>query len=163
MSEHDEPTDRDETASERADRNWNDLLQEFRVLQTGVQVLGGFLLTLPFQSAFADLDSFQRNLYLGLVLLATVTTTLLVAPIAVHRRVFRWQRKDRLVAAGHTIARLVLALVSLLVTGIATFVFDVVVGREAALVVGGAMVLLVLGSLVLLPLVVGGRPPRSEQ
>lgn len=163
MSEHDEPTDRDETASERADRNWNDLLQEFRVLQTGVQVLGGFLLTLPFQSAFADLDSFQRNLYLVLVLLATVTTTLLVAPIAVHRRVFRWQRKDRLVAAGHTIARFVLALVSLLVTGIATFVFDVVVGREAALVVGGAMVLLVLGSLVLLPLVVGGRPPRSEE
>ena len=47
---------RRETADERADRNWNDLLQEFRVLQTGVQILAGFLLTLPFQAAFTDLD-----------------------------------------------------------------------------------------------------------
>ncbi|MCW4600436.1 DUF6328 family protein [Janibacter hoylei] len=39
-------------------------------------------------------DSFQRGLYLVLVLLATATTTALVAPIAIHRRVFRWRRKD---------------------------------------------------------------------
>ena len=31
------------------DRNWVELLQELRVLQTGVQILAGFLLTLPFQ------------------------------------------------------------------------------------------------------------------
>ncbi|UTT67555.1 DUF6328 family protein [Janibacter sp. CX7] len=161
MNVHAGDGDRHETPAERADRNWNDLLQEFRVLQTGVQVLGGFLLTLPFQSAFADLDSFQRGLYLALVLLATATTTALVAPIAIHRRVFRWRRKDRVVAAGHAIARVVLGLVSLLVAGIATFVFDVVVGRAAALAVGGAMTLLVLGSLVVLPFVVGGRAPGS--
>lgn len=161
MNVHAGDGDRHETPAERADRNWNDLLQEFRVLQTGVQVLGGFLLTLPFQSAFADLDFFQRGLYLALVLLATATTTALVAPIAIHRRVFRWRRKDRVVAAGHAIARVVLGLVSLLVAGIATFVFDVVVGRAAALAVGGAMTLLVLGSLVVLPFVVGGRAPGS--
>ena len=40
---------RDETPQERADRNWNELLQELRVSQTGVQVLAGFLVTLPFQ------------------------------------------------------------------------------------------------------------------
>ncbi|MFX4287057.1 DUF6328 family protein [Janibacter sp. G349] len=163
MNVHAGDGDRHETPAERADRNWNDLLQEFRVLQTGVQVLGGFLLTLPFQSAFPDLDPFQRGLYLVLVVLAAVTTTALVAPIAIHRRVFRWRRKDRLVAAGHVIARVVLALVSLLVAGIATFVFDVVVGRSGALAVGGGMTLLVLGSLVLLPRVIGGRPPASEK
>ena len=35
---------------QRLDRNWADLLQELRVVQTGVQLLTGFLLTLPFQA-----------------------------------------------------------------------------------------------------------------
>ena len=38
---------RDETPMQRLDRNWADLLQELRVVQTGVQLLTGFLLTLP--------------------------------------------------------------------------------------------------------------------
>ena len=37
---------RDETPMQRLDRNWADLLQELRVVQTGVQLLTGFLLTL---------------------------------------------------------------------------------------------------------------------
>jgi hypothetical protein len=35
------PDGRDETTSERADRNWNEVLQELRVLQTGTQILTG--------------------------------------------------------------------------------------------------------------------------
>jgi len=42
---------RSETATEKLDRNWNDLLQELRVAQTGVQLLTGLLLTLPHPSA----------------------------------------------------------------------------------------------------------------
>ncbi len=159
-----ERTGRDETVEERADRNWNELLQEFRVLQTGVQILGGFLLTLPFQSRFADLDDFQRTLYLVLVLLATVSTCAMLAPIALHRRVFRWRRKQRLVAAGHRLAQVVMVLVGLLVTGIAVFVFDVVLDRQAALIVGCAMSALVLVALVGIPLLAGGRhPPRHPE
>nr|WP_308206290.1 DUF6328 family protein [Arthrobacter zhaoxinii] len=41
--------DRGETPLQKQDRNWTDLLQELRVLQTGIQILTGFLLTLPFQ------------------------------------------------------------------------------------------------------------------
>lgn len=158
-----EVSGRDETDAERWDRNWNDLLQEFRVLQTGVQILGGFLLTLPFQSAFADLDTTQRNLYLGLVLLATGTITVMLAPIAVHRRVFQWHRKDRLVRAGHWLARIVMVLIGLLVSGIATFVFDVVLDRTAAMIVGGCMLLLVAIMLVAVPRVVGGAAPEHPR
>ncbi|MFZ8499112.1 DUF6328 family protein, partial [Staphylococcus aureus] len=32
-----------ESAAQRADRNWADVLQELRVLQTGTQILTGFL------------------------------------------------------------------------------------------------------------------------
>ena len=48
-------------------------------MQTGVQLLAGFLLTLPFQQKFADLDEFQRDFYLVLVVLAGVTTALVLA------------------------------------------------------------------------------------
>ncbi|KRE37033.1 hypothetical protein ASG73_12030 [Janibacter sp. Soil728] len=161
MSGHEEADEgtpgRRETADERADRNWNDLLQEFRVLQTGVQILAGFLLTLPFQSAFADLDSAQRGLYLVLVLLAFLTTTLLVTPIAVHRRLFRLQRKDQLVRVGHLVARYVLVAVSLLIVGLASFVVDVVVGRTAAAAVCACMAVAVIGATVVVPWLVGRR------
>ena len=46
---------RDETETQRLDRNWNSLLQELRVVQTGVQILTGFLLTLPFHDGFEEL------------------------------------------------------------------------------------------------------------
>src|SRR3712207_4786869 len=79
---------RHETPAERSDRNWNGLLQELRVTQTGVQILTGFLLTLPFQERFEDLDGYQRTLYLVLVLLAILTTGLITAPVSLHRILF---------------------------------------------------------------------------
>src|SRR3546814_7368545 len=101
---------RDETPDERADRNWTDLLQEFRVLQTGVQLLSGFLLTLPFHNSFGDLDGLQRNTYLALVLLAATPTACVLAPIPANRRFFRRRPTERLVPFGHRLARVVLGL-----------------------------------------------------
>jgi tRNA uridine 5-carbamoylmethylation protein Kti12 len=52
-----------ETKTERLDRNWSSLLQELRVVQTGVQLLTGFLVTLPFQQRFDRLDDQMRTVY----------------------------------------------------------------------------------------------------
>jgi hypothetical protein len=76
---------RGETPLERLDRNWADLLQELRVVQTGVQLLTGFLLTLPFQARFAQLHQFEENLYLSTVGLAIASTGFLIAPVLIHR------------------------------------------------------------------------------
>ncbi len=51
---------RDETETQRLDRNWSNLLQELRVVQTSVQLLTGFLLTLPFQQRFEELSTPRR-------------------------------------------------------------------------------------------------------
>ncbi len=68
MTHDADPTDgRRETTNQRMDRNWNELLQELRVAQTGVQILTGFLLTVPFQSRFTELDGYQRSVYLSRV------------------------------------------------------------------------------------------------
>src|ERR1035438_4467191 len=76
---------RDETPEQRDDRNLAELLQELRVAGLGVQVLFGFLLSLPFTSRFARLSHAQRELYITSILLAAVSTALLVAPVAYHR------------------------------------------------------------------------------
>lgn len=55
---------RSETPTMRLDRNWDDLLQELRVAQTGVQLLTGLLLTVPFRSRFLDLVPQQLAVYL---------------------------------------------------------------------------------------------------
>ena len=89
MAGDDSQDGRDETENERMDRNWNELLQELRVTQTGTQVLSGFLLTLAFQPRFASLDSFEHGLYVGLVLLAGMTIVAGLAPVNLHRSVFR--------------------------------------------------------------------------
>jgi Family of unknown function (DUF6328) len=90
---------RDETPEQRDDRNLVELLQELRVAGLGVQVLFGFLLSLPFTTRFARLSHAQRELYITSILLAAVSTALLVAPVAsrcAHRRVQpssrRWTR-----------------------------------------------------------------------
>ncbi|GAB3303005.1 sodium:proton antiporter [Epidermidibacterium keratini] len=153
---------RTETPAEQADRNWVDLLQEFRVLQTGVQVLGGFLLTLPFAPRFQSLDQIQRVGYLMLVVLAAINIALLLLPIALHRRMFGWQRKPQLVAAGHVIARVAIAGVALLVAGIAAFVFDVVLGHLAGLIVIVVMLIFMSLLLVAVPRMAGGKRPRRR-
>lgn len=142
---------RDESANERADRNWGELLQELRVMQTGVQILTGFLLTLPFQPAFADLDDYQVRLYTVLVTLSVATTGTLIAPVSVHRALFRRRLKSPLVTASDRIARVGLLLLALVMAGTAMLAFDIVVSRWAGAIVAASALTLLFGLWVLLP------------
>lgn len=148
---------RKESPTERADRNWGELLQELRVMQTGTQILTGFLLTLPFQSRFADLDSYQRTVYLALVLTTVTATALILAPVSVHRSLFQRQLKRSVVTVGDRITRVALAVLALAVTGTAMLVFDVVVGRTAGIVVGAFVLVLMIALWVVLPEVLRRR------
>jgi len=107
---------RDETEAERDDRNLAELLQELRVAGLGVQVLFGFLLSLPFTNRFAKLSHGQRELYLLTLVLATASTALLLGPVAYHRLVFRRQQKEGLVRAANLMAILGLVCVGLAVS-----------------------------------------------
>ncbi|SKC62019.1 DUF6328 family protein [Krasilnikoviella flava] len=148
---------RPETPEQRSDRNWNELLQELRVMQTGVQILTGFLLILPFQSRFGDLDDFQRAVYLALVLVCVATTGLLVAPVALHRGLFRQHLKRSVVTGGDRMARAGLVLLAIALAGTAELVFDVVMGRTAGIVVGAASAVVLLGLWAVVPAVVRRR------
>src|SRR3954469_6477486 len=95
---------RGETPLQRLDRNWADLLQELRVVQTGVQLLTGFLLTLPFQSKFDELSDAQQAVYLTTVALSVAATGFLIAPVAAHRILFRRHARHVLVRISHRLA-----------------------------------------------------------
>jgi hypothetical protein len=134
---------RDETAAQRRDRNWNELLQELRVTQTGVQLLTGLLLTLPFQQRFSMLDGTAKCVYLAVVVCAVSSAALLIAPVAFHRLLFRQGAKEWLVSQGNISAMVGLAGLMLAFAGALWLIFDVVVGRLAAcVVIVGAVVLI---------------------
>ncbi|NCT92279.1 sodium:proton antiporter [Cellulomonas sp. APG4] len=153
--------DRHETPVERLDRNWNEILQELRVTQTGIQILTGFLLTVPFQSRFADLTHDQRMLYLVLVVLAAITTGLMVAPVSLHRWLFRKHAKSTLVSGADRFMRIGLVFLALVVAGVVLLVFDVVVSRVPALVAAGSILLLLVGAWFALPALLA-RGPRGR-
>jgi Kef-type K+ transport system membrane component KefB len=104
-----------ETEAQRNDRNLAELLQELRVAAIGVQVIFGFLLSLPFYARFAALGHAQRVLYLAAVVLSAVSTALLLGPVAYHRLVFRRHQKHHLVRAANVMAIAGLAAVALTV------------------------------------------------
>jgi hypothetical protein len=102
---------RQESTAQRDDRNLVELVQELRVAGLGVQVLFGFLLSLPFSNRFSQLSGAQRDLYVTCLVLAAVAATLLIGPVAYHRLVFRQGMKERLVRFANNLAILGLAAV----------------------------------------------------
>ena len=137
--EQDQPWDqkvRHETATERLDRNWAHLLQELRVAQTGVQLLTGFLLTLPFQQRFDHLTHDMRLVYLATVACSVGSTVLLIAPVGMHRLLFRRHRLPTLVSTAHRCAIGGLLLLGAALVGVTTVIFNAVSGPLPGLLAG---------------------------
>ncbi len=140
-----------ETEHDRLERNWSELLQELRVIQTGTQILTGFLLTVAFQQRFVTLDSYQVSVYLALVIVAGVTTTLGLAPVSLHRTLFRRRAKDTIVRITNRILQVTLFGVALTLSGTVLLIFDVVAGRAAGVIAGIIALLLISTTWIALP------------
>lgn len=154
---------RGETEIERADRNWSALLQELRVVQTGVQLLTAFLLTLPFQPRFVELSTGRQDLYLATVAASIAATVFLVAPVAAHRTLFRQHKIRELVDKAHHLAIVGLAFLGLALIGTTVLIFDFVRGPTVAMVAGGCAAALFIHSWLVQPLLQRRKAPaRSD-
>jgi len=142
---------RDESPNERADRNWDELMQELRVMQTGTQVLSGFLLAVAFQPRFTALDDLQRGLYLALVSLAALATVLSLTPVGLHRSLFGRRRKPELVRFAARVVRADLVVIGALTVGVTALIVDFTVDRRTAVIVLVAATVVVLVCWVALP------------
>ncbi|MBC3192271.1 hypothetical protein H7X46_14490 [Pseudonocardia sp. C8] len=150
-SDHWNEQHRDEGPLCRADRNFIEILQELRVVLTGVQILFGFLLTASFTEQFAQLTPLQRGLFVSTLLAAALTSALLVAPVAAHRAVFRLGRKPALVHWAHRLTQCGLgSLAVTLVSGLG-LVLDLAVGTPGALAGVAGFVVVLAGLWVIGP------------
>jgi hypothetical protein len=147
---------RDETEFERLDRNLIELLQEVRVVQTGVQVLFAFLLTVPFSARFDEITDFQRGAYFAALVGTAAASVLLIAPTSVHRILFRRGQKEYMVELSNRLAMGGLLALAVAMIAAMLLVSDVMFGLAVAIVVG-VMTALAFG------LVWGGLPLRRRR
>ena len=143
---------RNETDTERLDRNLAELLQEVRVVQTGVQVMFAFLLTVPFSARFDEITAFQRGVFFTALVAAAAASVLLIAPTALHRLLFRRGEKRYLVETSNRLAIGGLASTALSMTAVMLLVSDVMFGAGAAVAVGFVTLLAFAGVWAMLPL-----------
>lgn len=151
-----------EDASNRLDRKWNELLQELRVAQTGVQILTGFLLTIPFSSRFSDMDDLTQRVYLCVLSGAVVATGFLVAPVAFHRSLFYYGERPWLIAAANRTARAGLATLAATICGVVWLVFSVVADDVIASVAASVAAVFFLLLWGLVPITGGHRRIADE-
>jgi hypothetical protein len=153
------PDPRQESVAERDDRNLSELIQELRVISLGVQVLFGFLLSLPFTVRFTLLSDSQRDLYLASLTLSAAATVLLLGPVAYHRLVFRRGLKEPLVRYANLMAILGLAAVGAAVLTAVMLVTSYVAGTLPGALITALTACLLVSLWFALPLAQHARRP----
>jgi uncharacterized membrane protein YqjE len=152
---------RNETDAERSDRNWVELIQELRVAQTGIQVLAGFLLTLPFTSRFDDITDRHRYTFLVAFSLAVITVGLMTAPVSLHRFLFAKRKKETVVRIGASFAKAGMVTMGLTLVSVVVLIFGVVVDDTTGVVAGAVVFVFYALAWAALPAVVLHRSRES--
>lgn len=147
-----EPAEAETERSERSDRNLGELLQELRVAGVGVQVLFGFLLSLPFTTRFGQLAGWQRDLYLASLVLTVLATALLMAPVAYHRLLFHQGKRPTVVRAANTMAIAGMAAVSVAICAAVVVVASYVASPTAGVVLAALLACVFIVFWLALPL-----------
>lgn len=132
-----------ESEAERLDRNYSELLQELRVAQTGVQILFAFLLGIAFQQQFQKIESYQRGVYIVTLFAAACAAITLIAPVAIHRMLFRRHQKNELVEWTSRLAATGMIFLGIAILSAVLFVVDVVVNLTLAIVMTAVLAVLI--------------------
>ncbi|MFH8383871.1 DUF6328 family protein [Kitasatospora sp. NPDC018058] len=151
-----------ENPAVRADRRLVELLQELRVLQTGVQIVFAFLLGVAFTPRFAELSDAQQDIYIATLLLAVVAAAVLATPVALHRGLFHHPGKARIVDVSTRIAQVGLLLLASALTGAVLLVLDVVLGTALAVTIACVIGLIFTGLWFVLPWAVRRATTRDR-
>ena len=134
----------DTEEEEVRDRQLIELLNELRVALPGVQILFGFLLTVPFTQRFGDTTSFQRSVFYVTLVCATVSTICFIAPSAVHRLRFHQHERAYVIESANKLLIAGLSFLGLAILSAVLLITDVLYdGPRVVLYVGALALLLV--------------------
>ena len=116
-------------------RRLTELLQEIRVATAGVQILFGFLLAVPFQVGFEKVSSFERHVYLVVLVSSALSAVLLISPTPWHRLLFRRGHKREIILYANRVVIGGLVLLAIAMSGAVMLVTHVIFGSYAAVAV----------------------------
>jgi Family of unknown function (DUF6328) len=151
-----------ETEEQKLDRNTIELLNELRVVATGIQVMFGFLLIVPFNTGFRRVSSFERTDYFVTLLCVATSAVLLMSPLIHHRILFRHHEKPYLVRVANQLAIAAMIFLAFSFTGILLLVSDVVLGGAFPVVVGAVAAVTITVLWFGLPLIRREREPSGR-
>jgi hypothetical protein len=130
---------RDESEADRLDRHWQELLQELRVAQTGVQILFAFLLVVAFSTPFQESGPYTHTVFAATLVVTAMATALLIGPVSVHRLVYRRQLRAELIRVAALMAMGGLFFMLLAVAGGLLLALDVVLSRTTTITLVAAV------------------------
>jgi len=134
------------------DRELIELLNELRVVLTGVQVLFAFLLILPFTDRFQELVPTQQLMFAVAFTVTATASVLLMAPTAYHRIRFRQQDKEGMLRWANRFTITGVCFLAIAIGTIVLLVIDVIYELRAAAAVAGAVTALIAWAWFALPL-----------
>lgn len=127
---------RNETELQTLDRNFNEILQELRVAQTGTQILFAFLLTLTFTDRFSKLTDLQLTVYLTTLCMAFLAAGFIIGPVSYHRITFRKRMRLQLVKTANVLSIVGLVFLVFALAGSMWLVCSLALNNIAADIVG---------------------------
>ena len=153
----------DERRTDRLDRETMELLNELRVVLTGVQVLFAFLLTVPFSDRFAALGTADRLVFATAFMATATASALLIAPTTFHRIRFRQRDKERMMRWANRFAIAGSVLLAIAIGSIVLLVIDVLYASPAPAVVASAVTAIIVWTWFGLPLARRAEDERSDR
>jgi membrane-bound acyltransferase YfiQ involved in biofilm formation len=109
-----------------------------------VQILFGFLLTVPFQQRFSQVTDFQETVYFVTLVAAAVAAAFFIAPSAYHRVMFERHDKPNIIHIGTGQMIVGLAALALAMNGAVLLVTDVLFEAPTVAVTVAALAALYL-------------------
>jgi hypothetical protein len=150
--------DRSEDEDERNSRRLLELLQEIRVATAGVQILFGFLLAVPFSQRFGEISSFQRHVFLVVLVCTALSSALLIAPTALHRLLFRRGHKPEIIEYANRMAIYGLIMLAVAIVGVVLLLTHLIFGPETAIAITTPIAAVILITWFVIPLARRGDP-----
>lgn len=142
-------------------RRWNEILQETRVAQTGVQILFGFLLSVAFTQTFRELEEPSKVLYVVTVALGASATAALIAPVSIHRFLSGQSMKDEVVSYAARLVMCGLVLLALTIGCTLLLILHVVLSGTVATVIAAVVMIWFVLCWYVLPFRLSRQGPRS--
>src|SRR4051794_4212361 len=139
------------------DRQMSELLNELRIALPGVQVLFGFLLTVPFAQGFRRVSDFEEIVYFVVLLATAGSAACLIAPAAAHRLRFHKRDREYLIETASNLSIAGLALLAVAMVGVVLLITSFLFGAVAAALVTAGVAAVFGGLWFVRPLLRGRR------